>query len=158
MTRLHRHAPAAACVFLLALALATVSAARAQSASIIANAPVKNFRLPSFNDQGHRTMLLRGGEARYISNTQIDVVELNFAQFAGDGSTESQNILLAPSATVFIKGENRILISGKESVRLIGKNFEAAGENWTYDHTDQRLTMNQNVRVVFRAEIKGILD
>jgi hypothetical protein len=158
MTRLHRHAPAAACVFLLALALAPVSAARAQSASIIANAPVKNFRLPSFNDQGHRITMLRGGEARYISNTQIDIVELNFAQFAGDGSTETTNLLLAPSATVFIQEKNRVLLTGQQSVRLIGDNLEATGENWTYDHKGQRLTMSKNVRVVFRTELKGILD
>jgi hypothetical protein len=158
MTRLHRHAPAAACVFLLALALAPVSAARAQSASIIANAPVKNFRLPSFNDQGHRITMLRGGEARYISNTQIDIVELNFAQFAGDGSTETTNLLLASSATVFIQEKNRVLLTGQQSVRLIGDNLEATGENWTYDHKGQRLTMSKNVRVVFRTELKGILD
>ncbi|ATC62758.1 hypothetical protein CMV30_01565 [Nibricoccus aquaticus] len=142
----------------LALALSAVSAVQAQSASVIANAPVKNMRLPSFNDAGHRTSLLRAGEARYISNTHIDVLELNFAQFVGDGSTETVNLLLAPSATVTIPEKNRYLISGKESVRLIAKNAEATGEDWTYDYSAQRLIMNKNVRVVFHTELKGILD
>src|SRR5689334_4247804 len=118
-------------LLLLALAFLALSPAltHAQS-SIIANAPVKNFRLPSFNDQGHHIRLLLGSEARYISNTQIDIVELNLTEFRGDGSTDPQNMLLAPSATVLIKSKNQILITGKESVRLISSGIEATGENW----------------------------
>ena len=140
---------------LLAVAFAPFS--NAQS-SVIANAPVKNFRLPSFNDDGHRTSLLRGSEARYTSANQIDIVELNFAQFRGDGSTETNNILLAPSASVLMKEQNQIAITGRESMRLINKGLEATGEKWSYDHTDRRLIINQNVRVVFRAELTGLLD
>ena len=130
---------------------------RAQS-SVIANAPVKNFRLPSFNDEGHRTSLLRGSEARYASAHQIDIVDLHFAQFRGDGTTETNNILLAPSASVLMKEQNQIVITGRESMRLINKDLEATGENWSYDHADRRLIMNQNVRVVFHAELTGLLD
>jgi hypothetical protein len=140
-----------------ALCCALPTFSRAQS-SIIANAPVKNFRLPSFNDQGNRIRFLRGGEARYISQTQIDIIELNFAQFPGDGSTEATDILLAPSATVSMNGKDRYILSGKESVRLITGNAEATGEDWTYDYSGHRLILNKNVRVVFDAQLKGILD
>jgi hypothetical protein len=142
------------------VALALTADTHAQS-SIIANAPVKNFRLPSFNDAGHRTSLLRGGEARYINNTQIDIRDLNFAQFEGDGSTEPSHLLLAPAATLFIKSKSNFILSGQQTVRLIGEDMEATGERWTFDSKgrhDQRLTMNNNVRVVFRTELKGILD
>jgi hypothetical protein len=145
---------------LLATSSLLPALSRAQS-SIIANAPVKNFRLPSFNDAGHRVALLRGGEARYISNTQIDILELNFAQFLGDGTTKTDKLLLAPSATLFIKDKNHFVLSGHQSVRLIGEGLEATGENWSFDsksHHDQRLTMNKNVRVVFRAQLQNILD
>ena len=152
------------CIF-LPLLLATrypLLATGPASSSVIANAPVKNLRLPGFNDAGHRTSLLRAGEARYISQTQIDVLELNFAQFAGDGSTETVNLLLAPAATVTIAGKNHYLISGKQSVRLIAPKAEATGEDWTYEHHDKsdhgRLVMNKNVRVVFHTELKGLLD
>ena len=149
------------CIFLLLL-LATrypLLATNPAPSSVIANAPVKNLRLPSFNDQGHRTRFLRGDEARYISNTQIDIVGLNLAEFRGDGSTEPVNLLLAPSATVFIKENNRFLVTGKETMRLIGNGIEATGENWSYDHDDRhRLILNKNVRVVIRAPLKGILD
>jgi hypothetical protein len=140
-----------------AVAVALVPLSNAQS-SVIANAPVKNFRLPSFNDQGHRTSLLRGSEARYASANQIDIIDLNFAQFRGDGGTETENILLAPSASVLLKENKQIVITGRESMRLINKNLEATGENWTYDHADRRLVMNQNVRVVFQAQLSGLLD
>jgi hypothetical protein len=156
------HLLSAAALFLLSftLFLSLPTSSPAQS-SIIANAPVKNFRLPTFNDAGHRVALVRGGEARYISNTQIDILELNFAQFLGDGSTETDKLLLAPSATLFIKDKNHFVLSGQQTVRLIGENIEATGENWTFDSKgrhDQRLTMNKNVRVVFRAQLQNILD
>jgi hypothetical protein len=131
-------------------------------ASVIASAPVKNLRLPGFNDSGHRTSLIRAGEARYISQTHIDVLDLNFSQFAGDGSTQPVNLLLAPSATVTITGKDSYLLSGKQSVRLIAPKAEATGEDWTYQHHDKtdtgRLVMNKNVRVVFHTELKGLLD
>jgi hypothetical protein len=165
MTRARRHSPsplARACVLFAALAYLTVSAARAQTASVIANAPVKNLRLPSFNDAGHRTSLIRAGEARYISQTHIDVLDLNFAQFIGDGTTKPVNLLLAPSATVTITGKDRYLLSGKQSVRLIAPKAEATGEDWTYEHHGKseggRLILNKNVRVVFQTELKGLLD
>jgi hypothetical protein len=141
---------------LAALALLSPSA-RAQS-SVIANAPIKNFRLPSFNDAGNRTSLLRGSEGRYIDKTQIDIVGLNFAQFLGDGSTDTSAILLAPSATVFIKENNRVFLTGHESMRLIHESFEASGDTWTYDHTGRHLTLTKNVRVVFHTRLKGILN
>ncbi len=167
MTPAPRHSPnrlARARLFIpaLALALATVSAARAQPSSVIANAPIKNLRLPGFNDAGNRTSLIRAGEARYISQTHIDVLDLNFSQFAGDGSTQPVNLLLAPSATVTITGKDRYLISGKQSVRLIAPKTEATGEDWTYEHDGKsdtgRLVLNKNVLVVFQTELKGLLD
>ncbi len=145
-----------------ALTLLAVSAARAQSSSVIANAPMKDLRLPGFNAAGNRTSLIRAGEARYISQTQIDVLDLNFSQFAGDGSTKPINLLLAPSATVTITGKDRYLLSGKQSVRLIAPKADATGEDWTYEHDGNsdtsHLVMNKNVRVVFHTELKGILD
>lgn len=145
----------------VALTLLGVSSASAQS-SVVANAPVKNFRLPTFDDAGNRVLLIRGGEARYISHSQIDILDLNFTQFAGDGSTDTVNLLLAPSATLNISGKGRYLVSGKEGVRLISKSADVTGEDWSYDHEENkklgRLILRQNVRVVIRAPIKGILN
>lgn len=144
-------------LFFTALGCGFPAISSAQS-SIIANAPVKNFRLPSFNEQGNRIRFLRGGEARYISQTQIDITDLNFAQFEGDGSTDATNLILAPSATVSMSGKDRYVLSGKESVRLITEKAEATGEDWTYDYAGQRLILKKNVRVVFDTQLKGILD
>jgi hypothetical protein len=146
--------------FSAALALGSAPmgfASAGSSSSVIANAPVKNFRLPSFNAQGHRTHLLRGSEARYISTTQIDVVNLHYSQFRGDGSTDTANILLAPSASVFLQERARYIVRGGESMRLINDDFEATGEQWTYDHEAQKLTLGRNVRVVFHQPLQDIL-
>ena len=158
----HRaHVPAciSALAFAFALTLATLgipAAHAAPTASVIANAPVKNWKLASFNDAGFRIRLLRGSEARYINATQIDIVDLNFAQFYGDGSTRTESVLLAPTASVLIEGEKQQL-RGDDSMRLIRDDLEATGEKWTYDHTGKKLIITQNVRVVFHAPLKDIL-
>jgi hypothetical protein len=146
-------------LFVLLATVAPLPTSAPAQSSIVANAPAKNVRMFRFNEQGHRIHLLRGSEARYTSSTQFDIMEMNFTEFRGDGSTEPQNLLLAPTATVFVKEKNQIVITGKETVRLIGRGVEATGENWTYDHeNNHRLTLTKNVRVVFDAPLRGILD
>ncbi len=148
--------------FFRVLAVAAWIALGASSASAQSGVVAKGFRLPDFNDAGHRVLLIRGGEARHISESQINILDLHFAQFAGDGSTETTNLLLAPSATLNILGNGRYLVSGKEGVRLISKDAEATGEDWSYDHEENkkigRLIIRKNVRVVIHAPLKGILN
>ncbi len=64
--------------FLLVAALLTSgSAASAQSTTRIANdAPIVNFRLPTFTPEGFRQWLVRGSEARLVSAKEIDIREL----------------------------------------------------------------------------------
>lgn len=121
------------------------------------NAPVKKFRLPSFNDQGFRTSLLEGDEARIISSSQIDMREMHLTLFSGDETNAVDTTLLAATATVRILEKNQIAVEGRDSVRLVRSDLDVAGENWSYRHSDKRLTIGKNVRVVIHAELGDIL-
>jgi hypothetical protein len=132
------------------------SSAQAADRSFKLEAPVKNFRLPSFDEKGNRTTLIRGGEARYVTNHQIDIVDLNFSRFAGDGSTRIDTLLLAPAATVALEG-NQIKLRGDQSMRLIRDEFEASGEQWAYDHAGKKIWIGKNVRVVFHSQLENLL-
>lgn len=123
---------------------------------ITPNAPVTNFKLPVLNDQGLRTSLLRGTEARYVSLSQIELVEMQYSTFFEDGSNRVDTLLLAPTATVFIV-DNKVRVHGEEGVRLVRDDLDVIGTRWTYDHAKKKITLEKDVRVVFRTELKDIL-
>lgn len=140
----------------LQLSLLLLPAILLAESSITPNGPVANFKLPVLNDQGLRTSLLRGTEARYISATQIDLVEMQYSTFLEDGSNKVDTTLLAPTASVSIV-DNKVRVHGEEGVRLVRSDLDVIGTRWTYDHAQRKITLEKDVRVVFRTELKDIL-
>jgi hypothetical protein len=134
----------------------------ADSSKITANAPVTNFKLSILNDEGLRSSLLRGTEARYINDTQIDLVEMQYTIFSPANPTKVETTLLAPSASVFIVNK-AVKVHGDEGVRFIRDDLDVSGENWTYEHpkkndpAPRKLSIEKNVRVTFRAQMSDIL-
>jgi hypothetical protein len=130
--------------------------ATADNPGVTANAPVTNFKLTLLTDEGFRSSLLRGSEARYISDTQIDLVGMQYTTFLEGAAGELDATLLAPSASVFID-KNKVKVHGDENVRLLRKDLDVTGEQWTYDHAQKRILIEKNVHVIFRIEMKDIL-
>jgi hypothetical protein len=117
-------------------------------------APAVNWVLPIFTDkEGYRSMTLRGSEVR-ASGRSIAVTDLSITIFSGTAATEVDSMLLSPSA-VFAPKENRA--SGEKSVRFIRDDIEVTGVGWTYDHLAKKVSLQQNVRVTFRAQLNDIL-
>jgi len=142
---------------ILALALIILSPLMTLAQSTVtASAPVKNFKLPVLNEQGVRTSLLRGNEARYVNASQIDLSGMQYMAFVENNANEVETTLLAPSATVNIV-KNKIKVHGDEGVRLVRNDLDVTGERWTYDHDQRKITIGKNVRVVFRTGLKDIL-
>jgi hypothetical protein len=141
---------------LLAVLLLLLPAAWAY-AQVGGNAPVKKFRLPAYNDEGYRTTLLQGDEALMVSQSQIDVKEMQFSMFAGDENNTLDSTLLAPVATLRIQEKNKYLVEGAGPVRLLRADVDASGEDWIYRHPEKRLSIRKNVHVIFRSELKDIL-
>jgi hypothetical protein len=122
---------------------------------VTSNAPVTNFKLSILSDQGFRSILLRGSEAHYISDSQIDLVGMQYTTFIEGEKGELDSTLLAPSATVFID-KNKVKVHGDENVRLLRKGLDVTGEKWTYDHAQKRILIEKNVHVIFHIEMKKI--
>ena len=118
------------------------------------NAPVINFRVPTFTKDGFRSWLLCGSQGRYADQNQLIITNLNLTVFTGDASNQVESILLSPTATAYLdEGQ----VHGPESLRVIGDNYEATGEDWLYDHRQKKVSIRKNVRVVFRAQLKDLL-
>jgi lipopolysaccharide export system protein LptC len=56
---------------------------------------------------------------------------------------------------VFLPKEHRA--HGDKSVRYIRDDIEVTGVGWMYDHETKKVSLQQNVRVTFRAQLNDIL-
>lgn len=118
-------------------------------------APAVNWVLPIFTDQeGHRSMTLRGSEVRPQNSGAIVVTDLNITIFNGDAEARIDSILLCPTATFHLK-EN--LATGEKAVRFIRDDIEVTGEQWAYDHSAKKISLLRNVRVTFKVQMDDIL-
>ncbi|MBW8782602.1 MAG: hypothetical protein JF599_12065 [Verrucomicrobia bacterium] len=137
------------------LVLTGTTALQAQSTpQVKSSAPIKNFRLPSFDKDGHRTTFLSAAEAVIVSNTRIDAKDMNLTLFTSDNSGRIDSVLTSPSATV---NTDRQTVGGHESVHFLRDDLEVTGEQWTYFHQEKRVLIENNARVTFRDELKDII-
>ena len=139
------------------LLLLCCTAAAVFGASSLPTAPVKKFRLPTFNAEGFRTGFLTGEEALIVSAGQIDIKEMHLSTFSGDEAGTLETTLLAPVATVRVQEREQIRVEGKQSVRLVRPEVDATGQDWEYDHQNKRLLIRSDVHVVYRAVLKDFL-
>lgn len=139
---------------LLIFSLLLASFTRGQTAAPPLTAPAVNWVLPIFTDkEGFRSMTLRGSEVRPAGKT-IAVTDLNITIFSGDAKAAVDSILLSPQATFLPKEQQA---RGINSVRFIRDDIEVTGLGWTYDHAAKKVSLQQNVRVTFRAQLNDIL-
>ncbi len=139
----------------LLLVLALAASALAATTQISTDKPIINFSTSTFTPEGHRSWLLRASQAQPGRN-EIEVSELTLAIFPGKGDNEKvETMILSPIATVLPADS---VVTGKESIRVISDQFEAAGSDWHYEHKERKISINRNVRVTFRAELKEILQ
>jgi len=141
-------------LFLVLLAAATPLLAAEPPAQIRPSAPIKEFRLPSFNKDGQKTSFMRAAEALFVTATQVDVKELQLTLFTKDGTGGFDTVLLAPTATF---QTDQQIVSGKDQVRLIRLDVEVIGEQWSYNHPEKRVIIAKNTRVIFQEELKAII-
>lgn len=117
-------------------------------------APALNWVLPIFTDkEGYRSMTLRGSEVRPFKGG-VFVTDLNITIFTGTATPAVDSMLLSPVAR-FMPKENRA--EGDKAVRFIRDDIEVTGIGWTYDHAAKKISLQQNVRVTFSAQLNDIL-
>jgi len=138
----------------LLLLLPVMALAATSTTQVSADRPIINFRLPTFTADGFRSWLVRGSEARISGKNQIDIVELTLTIFTGTADDKIDTMILSPAARV---QPEESLVTGPGTIRVINDEFEASGSDWRYTHKEKRVSINQNVHVTFRAELKDFL-
>jgi hypothetical protein len=138
----------------LASAAGLLRGADERPTTLTTNAPVINFRVPTFTKEGYRSWLLCGSEGLYINQDQLAVTDLNLTVFAGDASNRVESVFISPSATALL---NVGQVRGPGRLRLVSDDFEATGADWVYDHRQKKVSIRKDVHVVFHTQLKDIL-
>lgn len=123
-------------------------------AQMTPDAPIKNFKLPMFDNAGVKTWDLRGEEAKYVSQDRVDLFTMTLKVFKDDGSGEVRLEIQSPQATVFA---NEHVVTGSNNIRMFNQDFEISGHNYTWRGRELSVTIREDVRVVFKAPLQDIL-
>lgn len=128
-------------------------------AQMVPDAPVLNFRLPMFGDNGYPTWDLRGAEGRYISPEQVDVTGMRLLVFDEDQPNRVEAEIISPEATMLIREHQA---RGDRTITVVGDNFVVRGEHWLWEGPQKegpksRVVIDDNVKVTFFEELSGIL-
>ena len=121
---------------------------------VTATAPVKNFRLPTFTDEGFRHAMVRAEEARLPDPARIDLTEMELTLFTGRADEKIDVMLAAPSATFF---PQKYVATGSDTVRLERTDITVTGADWSYDHKARKVVIKRDAHVIFRATLGDIL-
>ena len=134
--------------------LALAGACFAASPKVASDQPIINFRIPDFTPEGNRAWLVRGSEARYVGDNQVDVKGLNLTVFTGQPDGKVETLFLSPSAEIRL---GDLVASGHDTIRIINDRFEVTGAEWTYSHNEKKVSIGRNVHVVLHTQVKDIL-
>lgn len=124
------------------------------TAQIMPEAPVINFRLPMFGDDGNPLWDLRGKEGHYINADQVDLRGMRLMIFDKEIPDRIETEIISPAATMFID-ENQV--RGNESITVKGENFVITGNRWLYDTIDRRVEIDEDVKITFFEDLGGML-
>ncbi|MBE2215265.1 MAG: hypothetical protein IAE82_15440, partial [Opitutaceae bacterium] len=126
------------------------------STPIIPTAPIVDFRLPVFNEQGYRFWEVRGSEALFDPKEErAEIKSLRLTVYSGDDRGLVENVVESPFAVLERK---TLTVSGPGLIRLIGyergREFEVRGEDWTYQETPPTATSPEKTKsVVIRKNV-----
>lgn len=126
--------------------------------AIEAKAPIKNFTLPRFAPNGQKAMLLRGAEARLVSNEEIELKGMNLSVFDEKRPDRVETLITAVTSTFFTRKK---LAIGDQGVRLLHDEAEMSGTRWSYDWNygpkGKKVVIEGQVKVIFQSQIGDIL-
>lgn len=139
---------------LLAAAFAAAPVLEA-STEVVPSAPVKSFTLRKFTDQGVRAWDLSGGEAIFLPDQVIRVIDMQLSIFGTRGDGKPEMTLRSPLARIFIE---RHFGEGEGFLLIEGDGFNVQGDRWEWHGQERKITIEDHARVTFDQAIDQILN
>jgi lipopolysaccharide export system protein LptA len=116
------------------------------------NAPIKNFRLPRFGDNGYTQWVLQGGQGIYDSEEQVRVIDMSMRVYSGDERMAHELSMDSPAATLRLQ-ENRA--QSEAAIEIVGANFKISGIGWEWSGQTKEIVVKHQSVVTFTQGISG---
>ena len=123
-------------------------------AQMIPNAPIENFRLPMFNEEGFKAWEIQGDKGLMVDDTNIELVRIRLQVFSGTAAKILETQITSPSAIMVIN-DNRVF--GTESIRIENKNYLITGKKWQWTSDPKAIVIEEKVLVTFFQNIGDLL-
>lgn len=123
------------------------------------DAPITNFKLPLFNDDGYRTGYLRGEQGIYLdaSTSELRILGMELSQYSGDENDAVIGSMESPEALFHYDKNGRSSASGPGSIKIENDTFVLTGEDWIWQEQNNRIVINKNVKVVIFDQIGSLI-
>lgn len=138
-------------LFLLIINNTTV----ADTKCFIPDAPILNFRLPMFNQEGYQTWHIHGDQGIYVSEDEVEIIGMELTIYSGDQNNLLEATIESPKATIFPL-ENKA--KSCNEIKVVGNNYKLFGKNWFWDGKIKKIIINQNVQVTFTQPLTNLFN
>ena len=126
----------------------------ASEAQILPNAPLYDFRMPIFGQNGYIVWDLVGSQGSFLGRDRIEIKNLTLRFFSGTSARTVTGIVESPTASVF---PNERRASSGSRLRVIGHDFEISGNKWDWIGDDQTLLIREDVRMKVFGKMAEVL-
>ena len=113
-------------------------------------APVEDFRMPMFGENGYKVWDLQGKEGHYVSADEIKVGGMFLQTFKGDEALSVETTIESSEATVFVKEH---YAKGDQDILITGTNYIIEGFEWLWNGKNHNVDIGYNVRVTFLGHL-----
>jgi lipopolysaccharide export system protein LptC len=117
---------------------------------MIPDAPIENFRLPMFGEDGYKSWELRGLRGHYLDETSAIIEGMELVTFDGGAELLVGNKIRSPKALISFKDSTA---SGESSLFVTGMNFAIQGQDWEWNGKENSITVKSQVRVTFNQQL-----
>ena len=121
---------------------------------IVPDAPVIDFKLPMFGENGYKIWELQGEEGRFVNPERIDVAGMTLKVFSGQADLKLETTIESPIASMYIE-ESRA--TGESALKITGPNYLVEGADWIWYGTTRTVYVKRAVRVIFDQKLIDIL-
>lgn len=114
------------------------------------NAPIKDFRLPRFGENGYTQWVLQGARGMYDSEEQVRVEGMAMRVYTGDERMALELSMDSPEGTLRLQ-ENRAYSESK--IQIVGANFTISGVGWEWSGETKEIVVKFDTVVTFTQGI-----
>jgi lipopolysaccharide export system protein LptA len=115
-------------------------------------APIKNFRLPRFGDNGYTQWMLQGEQGIYDRGEQVSVTQMAMRIYSGDERMALELSMDSPQGTLRLQ-EN--LGYSESPITIVGTNFKISGIGWEWSGDTKEIIVERDTIVKFTQGISG---